>query len=355
MITAGEASFQTIIDTSSDSIIIVDQKGIVQFANPAAESLFERSAVELVGSMFGFPVVAGETTELDIVRRSGDPCIAEMRVVEMKWGDQSVHLATLRDVTKRKLHELEIHQLNTTLERRVDESEAQVERLNERLRVIFNTASDAIALIDSRGHIDVANPAFKNHFGYSPDEATRKPLSMIAAQPYRAELEDLIRDVVATGTSKRSEVQACRKDGSSFDVEINLARVPNNEGHIVCNLHDVSHYKSVERMKDNFMAMVSHELRTPITTTILAIDIVQNYLDQMSPEQIKKRLAQSREQVGVLKELVEGILETSQIDARERKRGSMPVAVHETLERVINELKPASVSKQQIVTYTPSD
>ncbi|MCA9907599.1 MAG: HAMP domain-containing histidine kinase, partial [Anaerolineae bacterium] len=100
---------------------------------------------------------------------------------------------------------------------------------------------------------------------------------------------------------------------------------------------------------------VSHELRTPITTTILAIDIVQNYLDQMSPEQIKKRLAQSREQVGVLKELVEGILETSQIDARERKRGSMPVAVHETLERVINELKPASVSKQQIVTYTPSD
>ncbi|MCC6614145.1 MAG: PAS domain S-box protein [Anaerolineae bacterium] len=355
MILPGEVSFQSIIDTSSDSIIIVDRKGVVQFTNPAAEAMFDRPAAELVGSMFGFPVVAGEITELDIVRRTGEPCIVEMRVVEMKWGEDAVHLATLRDVTERKLLELEIRQRNSTLEQRVDESEAQVERLNERLRVIFNTTNDAIALIDRHGHIDVTNPAFFRHFGYTPEEVMHQPLSMIAAGQYREELEHLIQHVVASGTVDRSEVLACRKDGTNFDVEISLSRVINNEGHLVCNLHDVSHYKSVERMKDSFMAMVSHELRTPIATTILSIDIVQNYLEKMSPDQLRKKMAQCREQVGVLKELVEGILETSEVDARERRRGSSPVVVHETLERVINELKPTAIDKRQVVTYFPNE
>src|SRR3954452_16456809 len=75
-----------IIERLPDGIVVVDAPGNIRFANPAAERLFGRSAKELIGNPFGFPVVVGETTEIDIVQRGGaDICYAELRVVDAEW------------------------------------------------------------------------------------------------------------------------------------------------------------------------------------------------------------------------------------------------------------------------------
>ncbi|GAI50159.1 unnamed protein product [marine sediment metagenome] len=49
---------QNIINNNADGIIIVDCKGIVRFANPAAEIIFSRKKEELVGELFGSPLVS---------------------------------------------------------------------------------------------------------------------------------------------------------------------------------------------------------------------------------------------------------------------------------------------------------
>jgi len=96
------AGLRAILDANADGVVVVDQDGIVCFANPAAEQLFARRAAELIGSPFGFPLVAGATTELDVIRPSGDTCVAEMRVVEIEWAGRPAYLASLRDITDRK-------------------------------------------------------------------------------------------------------------------------------------------------------------------------------------------------------------------------------------------------------------
>jgi signal transduction histidine kinase/ActR/RegA family two-component response regulator len=83
-------------------VVVVDREGMIQFVNPAAEVLFARRAADLVGQPFGFPVVAGETTELDIVRQADSPIVAEMRVVETEWEGGQASLASLRDISERK-------------------------------------------------------------------------------------------------------------------------------------------------------------------------------------------------------------------------------------------------------------
>lgn len=98
-----EARLRNIIEKNADGIIIVDQKGKVCFVNPAVESFFGRKAEGLVGELFGFPVVAGETAEVDIVRKGGERIVAEMRVVETEWDGEKAYLASLRDITERKL------------------------------------------------------------------------------------------------------------------------------------------------------------------------------------------------------------------------------------------------------------
>lgn len=98
---AKESRFRTIIERNADGMIIVDSQGIVRFVNPAAEHLFHRCADELLGESFGFPVVAGETAELDVIRQDGKPGIVEMRVVEIEWEGERAFLATFRDITER--------------------------------------------------------------------------------------------------------------------------------------------------------------------------------------------------------------------------------------------------------------
>jgi len=102
-----DAGLRTILDASADGVVVVDQDGIVCFANPAAEQLFSRRAEELIGHVFGFPLVADATAELDVLRPSGATCVVEMRVVAIEWAGRPAHLATLRDVTERKQAEAE--------------------------------------------------------------------------------------------------------------------------------------------------------------------------------------------------------------------------------------------------------
>jgi DNA-binding NarL/FixJ family response regulator len=116
-----EARFRNMIDRDADGILIVDGDGIVRFSNPGAEALWGRKAEELRGQLFGFPAVAGETTELDIIRKGGETRAAEMRVVEMDWEGKSSCLASVRDITDRKKAEEErktmILQLQNALEK----------------------------------------------------------------------------------------------------------------------------------------------------------------------------------------------------------------------------------------------
>ena len=60
---------RAIIERLPDGIVVVDPAGNIRFANPAAERLFGRTAKELIGTPFGFPLIIGETTEIDSIKR----------------------------------------------------------------------------------------------------------------------------------------------------------------------------------------------------------------------------------------------------------------------------------------------
>src|SRR5258705_13899576 len=94
---------RAIIESLADGIVIVDRRGVIRFANPAAARLFTRSPEALVGTPLGTPLTAGETTEMEIVRRGGGEVVyAELRVVTIDWEGEDVELVALRDLTDRK-------------------------------------------------------------------------------------------------------------------------------------------------------------------------------------------------------------------------------------------------------------
>jgi signal transduction histidine kinase len=86
----------------ADGIIIVGLDGSIRFTNPAAEQLFGRSANELIATNFGFPAVAGESAEIEVVRPGGETVSVELRAVDIHWEANPARLVSLRDVTDRK-------------------------------------------------------------------------------------------------------------------------------------------------------------------------------------------------------------------------------------------------------------
>jgi len=99
---ASRERFHNIVTISTEGIVIVDGFGVILFVNPAAVAFFNAKAEKLRGEHFGFPIVAGETTELEIVNARGKGAIVEMRVVASEWEGKSAYLATLRDITERR-------------------------------------------------------------------------------------------------------------------------------------------------------------------------------------------------------------------------------------------------------------
>ncbi len=121
-----DVPLRLIIEDNADGIIIVDRKGVVRFANPAAEALFGREAGQLTGKSFGFPVVTGESSEVTVIRLGGEKATVEMRAAEMRvghaeWGGAPVFIASLRDVTERKKMEDALRERTHELDERIKE------------------------------------------------------------------------------------------------------------------------------------------------------------------------------------------------------------------------------------------
>lgn len=96
-----------ILGASADGVLAVDASGVIRLCNRAAEDLFARPAPELLGSQFGYPIAVG-ASEIDVILPGGEKRTVEMRVTATTWQGERLHVAALRDVTRRRDAEREL-------------------------------------------------------------------------------------------------------------------------------------------------------------------------------------------------------------------------------------------------------
>jgi PAS domain S-box-containing protein len=102
-----EDQLPSLILHDADGLFIVDRADVICFANAATSQLLTRPSAELVGWPFGYPIVPGAATEIDIVRAGQPP----RRAMETVWANQPAFMVTLHDITEHQLAEEKIEQL----------------------------------------------------------------------------------------------------------------------------------------------------------------------------------------------------------------------------------------------------
>ena len=160
-----EKKFRNMIVNNADGVIILDTKGFIRFLNPAAEGIFLKKAEDFIGESFGFPLVEGESTEIEIVAEKGIRT-GEMRVVGTQWEGKPAYLTSIRDITEKKRSEERLCHLNNII-RAIRNVNQLITKEKDRDRLIlgacenlvitrgFNTAW--IALLNESGSLVRAN------------------------------------------------------------------------------------------------------------------------------------------------------------------------------------------------------
>jgi signal transduction histidine kinase len=87
-----------------DAVLVVDDAGILRFANQAALQLFDQPREDLLGRRTPFPIAECEVSEIEITR-GNDQRTGEMRVARFEWNGEPALLASIRDITERRQSE----------------------------------------------------------------------------------------------------------------------------------------------------------------------------------------------------------------------------------------------------------
>ena len=101
-------NFNSIVEKSSDGIAILDPQGIIIYANRATARFFGRTPEPLTGERLSISLVPGQTSEIDIVRPSGEPGTAEIHLGRTQWNGKAAYIAMFRDITDRKRTQQEL-------------------------------------------------------------------------------------------------------------------------------------------------------------------------------------------------------------------------------------------------------
>jgi PAS domain S-box-containing protein len=260
-----EARFRNIIDNNADAIVVVGRDGVVQYANAAAGRMFRRATSGLKGTPFGFPLTAGETTEVDVVADGGVIRPAEMRVTESVWDGMPVCLATLRDVSDREML------------RRERAAQLAAQLAESKLRDIISQAPVAIAVLGGPEHrYDIANQRYLELINRRDvlGRTVREALPELEGQG----IYELLDQVFTTGEPYVGTEVELRMQGAGgpeqmfFTFVYQPLQAPEGKitgiaivaSDVTSQVRARRALEQANKAKADFLATMSHELRTPL-------------------------------------------------------------------------------------------
>ncbi|VVB76348.1 Methanogenesis regulatory histidine kinase FilI [Candidatus Tiddalikarchaeum anstoanum] len=98
--------FKDLLQNSIVGILVLNNTGRVLFVNPVAEKLLGKKSNELIGTLFGVPLI-NKKTEINILRENNEIGFAELSVTYTVWEGKDAYLASLYDITEQKKAERE--------------------------------------------------------------------------------------------------------------------------------------------------------------------------------------------------------------------------------------------------------
>jgi two-component system sensor histidine kinase/response regulator len=383
-----EERLRSVVDHVIDGIIAIDEQGIVQTLNPAAERIFGYPAADIIGKnvnilmpepfhsehdshvakclLAGRPTVVGINREAKGRRNDGSSFPMDLAVSEFWLGDRRFFTGIIRDITERK------------------EAEEALRRSEETFRGMVQAANEGIWILDEHARIEFVNPRMVEMLGYEPHELVgrlkwdflfEENREEIAARFERrrsghreqCDVRFRCRDgrilwTLMAGGPLRAEDGTFRGVMDLFtditerkDAELQVQRLNENlELRVSERTAELSAARDAAedagRAKSTFLANMSHEIRTPMNGVIGMTGLLMT--TELSPEQ-REFVETIRGSGNALLGLLNDILDYSKFESGRLDLESAPFNLRRLAEEAAEMMAPSAFAKGiEVVTST---
>ncbi|WP_217913475.1 PAS domain S-box protein [Miltoncostaea marina] len=216
---------RAVVDTAADGIITIDERGVIETVNTAAERLFGYTKEELAGRNVsalmpdpdsaahdgylerylrtGEARIIGIGRDVTGLRRDGSAFPMHLSVAEMRLGDERRFTGIVRDISARVAAEERVRALNDELEERVRERTRELEVANRELEAFsYSVSHDLRAPLRSVNGLSAM--LVEDHADGLPADA-RDLLERIRAAGGR--MGELIDDLLQLSRISRTEMR----------------------------------------------------------------------------------------------------------------------------------------------------
>jgi PAS domain S-box-containing protein len=300
------------IDTMPEGFVIYDDQGRLVMCNQSYRNFYQENAADLVpGVTFEeilragvgrgrFPDAVGCEEEwiAERLRRQREPQEPiEQKVADGRWALMTKHslangwIVGLRvDITDLKAAEEAL---------RVGEG---------RFRRVVEAVANAIIMVGADGTIEMVNAQVEAIFGYPRAELLGRPIEVLLPEHYRSHHPGLRNAFFADPQSRLMgagrDLNAVRKDGREFPVEIGLSPIETVDGpKVLASIIDITARRQAQRTQAYFAAIVestadaiiAKDLNGVVTSWNKAAELIFGYsASEMVGEQITRLLPADR-------------------------------------------------------------
>jgi PAS domain S-box-containing protein len=257
-----EARMRAITDSVKEAIIIIDQKGLVSYWNPAAVRLFGYTSDEVTGknlhtlltpqryhqafdTAFTHYQLTGQgkaldaTLELQARHKNGHEIFVELSLTALPEQNGWDTIGIIRDITERK------------------KSQEALRESEERYRAIHDASFGGIVIHD-QGIILDCNRGLSDLTGYSREELIGMDGLRLIAPDWR----DVVRQHIQQRFEQAYDVEGLRKDGTIYPLYIRGTTIPYKGRMVrVTEFRDITERKNAEQALRESEAAVRKKLQ----------------------------------------------------------------------------------------------
>ena len=213
------------------------------------------------------------------------------------------------------------------LQRAASSKQAKIE--HERMTSLVNSMADGVLAVDKDMKIVLSNGAALNILDVNStlrDRRLGKVINLQDKNKKSVDIEKLVGEATTPTTSR--DMLLVYSDNSTINLYLSIAPVhlgygtAGRQGYVLL-MRDITHEKSLEEERDEFISVVSHELRTPIAIAEGDISNAQFIADKSNDiEQVRQALKEAHSQILYLADMINDLSTLSRAE-----RGKLVVDV----------------------------
>ena len=361
-----EEKFRSVAESANDAIISCDSGGYITFWNKGAQAIFGYSEDEVCGrsldmlmperyihqhqagmarvNMTGETHVIGKTVELHGLRKDGSEFPLELSLATWSTSAGTFYTGIIRDITERAQVTQQLKLLNQELEERVAERTADLDYQRSILATILEATPIAIVFGDTQLRIINSNREWARLMGVDLEQARGRPIfEVIPTARQRASLYEQV--LAGKPVDLLSAPLTPAYDTAVHYYDVFMRPVYNSRGKITGLLSaivDVTERATLDRQKDEFMALASHELKTPLAAIKGYAQMSLRIADRIQDDALLKYLGIVDEQTRRMTALVAELLDVTHIQRGTLTLNKQQVDLRQLTEQTVEEFQVTS-------------